>query len=56
MGTPATVLTTAGAGLRSKLFTDPPDLRLNACLVRDDAHITPGSRGDHVKRIQIALN
>jgi peptidoglycan hydrolase-like protein with peptidoglycan-binding domain len=56
MGTPAAVSTTAGTGLQSKLFTVPPDSKLNACLVRDDAHITPGSRGDHVKRIQVALN
>jgi len=46
--------------LISTLFTTPkgdPSLdKLEACLVRDSAHITPGSRGDHVKRIQIALN
>ena len=44
------------ATLRSKHFTSPPDRRLEACLVNDAAHITPGTIGDHVKRIQIALN
>jgi hypothetical protein len=43
--------------LKCQLFTRPkPDPRLEACLVRDDAHITPGAIGDHVKLIQIALN
>ena len=41
--------------LQSKLFTLPPSNRLNDCLERDSAHITPGSTGDHVKRIQTAL-
>jgi hypothetical protein len=44
-------------GLKSMLFTSPvPDPRLEACLVDDAAHITPGAGGDHVKTIQIALN
>jgi peptidoglycan hydrolase-like protein with peptidoglycan-binding domain len=44
-------------GLRSLLFTSPqPDPRLEACLVEDSAHITPGSRGEHVEKIQTALN
>lgn len=44
-------------GLRSLLFTSPdPDPRLEACLVDDAAHITPGSLGDHVTKIQTALN
>ena len=42
--------------LKSKLFTIPFDSQLEDCLVKDSAHITPGSRGDHVKKIQIALN
>lgn len=42
--------------LVSKLFTDPKDPKLEACLVSDAAHITPGSRGEHVRKIQIALN
>src|SRR5260370_33168967 len=40
--------------LKSKLLSGDP--RLEACLVSDPAHITPGSRGDHVARIQLALN
>lgn len=44
-------------GLRCKLFTTPvPDKRLEDCLIRDSAHITPGSRGEHVRKIQRALN
>ena len=44
-------------GLQSLLFTSPDvDPHLEACLVDDAAHITPGSRGDHVAKIQIALN
>jgi peptidoglycan hydrolase-like protein with peptidoglycan-binding domain len=43
-----------------KLFTTPegdPSLdKLEKCLVNDHDHITPGSRGEHVKKIQIALN
>jgi peptidoglycan hydrolase-like protein with peptidoglycan-binding domain len=42
--------------LVSKLFTVPRDPKLEACLISDPAHVTPGSIGDHVKRIQIALN
>jgi hypothetical protein len=42
--------------LQSKLFTTPTDPRLEDCLVDDTDHITPGSTGDHVKNIQIALN
>ncbi|QDV37821.1 peptidoglycan-binding domain-containing protein [Tautonia plasticadhaerens] len=43
-------------GLGSKLLTKPTtDPKLENCLVRDAAHITRGSRGDHVKRIQTAL-
>jgi peptidoglycan hydrolase-like protein with peptidoglycan-binding domain len=40
--------------LKSKLLGGDP--RLEACLVSDPAHITPGSRGDHVTKIQLALN
>src|SRR5260370_14125658 len=40
--------------LKSKLLSGDP--RLEACLVSDPAHITPGSSGDHVARIQLALN
>lgn len=43
--------------LNSLLFTSPtPDPRLEACLVEDAAHITPGTIGDHVEKIQTALN
>jgi hypothetical protein len=43
--------------LQSKLFTSPTrDQKLEACLLRDEAHITLGARGDHVKKIQTALN
>src|SRR5262245_8605611 len=43
--------------LECELFTSPTrDLKLEACLVSDPAHITPGARGDHVKKIQLALN
>lgn len=42
--------------LQSKLFTIPPDPQLQACLTSDASHITPGASGDHVKKIQIALN
>jgi peptidoglycan hydrolase-like protein with peptidoglycan-binding domain len=42
--------------LQSKLFTVPPNPRLNACLDSDAGHITSGSSGDHVKLIQIALS
>lgn len=40
--------------LTSKLFRG--DSKLEAAAVSDPAHITPGSRGDHVKKIQSALN
>jgi peptidoglycan hydrolase-like protein with peptidoglycan-binding domain len=39
--------------LQSKLLS--PSQRLNACQVQDSAHVTPGSSGDHVARIQQAL-
>jgi peptidoglycan hydrolase-like protein with peptidoglycan-binding domain len=28
---------------------------LEACLIRDDAHLTPGAHGDHVRLVQRAL-
>jgi peptidoglycan hydrolase-like protein with peptidoglycan-binding domain len=42
--------------LKSQLFSNPEDRNLEACLVDDRFHITPGSRGEHVRKIQIALN
>lgn len=39
--------------LRSDLFRD--DTRLQACLVEDAAHVTPGTVGNFVIRIQLAL-
>jgi hypothetical protein len=39
--------------LQSNLFKDDP--KLQACLVRDSAHVTPGAVGNHVTRIQTAL-
>lgn len=39
--------------LRSRIFRDDP--RLEACLLKDSAHITPGAIGEHVGRIQRAL-
>jgi hypothetical protein len=42
--------------LTCKLFTDPPSNELERCAGNDASHITPGATGDHVKRIQIALN
>jgi peptidoglycan hydrolase-like protein with peptidoglycan-binding domain len=43
--------------LRCKLFTTPTEVpELERCLVSDADHITPGSRGEHVRRIQVALN
>jgi len=39
--------------LRSRLFRGDP--ALEACLVRDPAHVLPGAQGDHVGRIQSAL-
>src|SRR6476659_9549307 len=40
-------------GLQSNLFRGDP--ALEACLVSDPAHITPGAVGDHVAKIQTAL-
>ncbi len=42
--------------LVSRLFTDPPNPTLDACLVDDAAHIVPGAQGSHVASIQIALS
>ena len=39
--------------LRSQHFQD--DARLQACLVSDPAHVTPGQSGNHVALIQFAL-
>jgi len=39
--------------LQAQLFADDP--RLQKCLTQDPAHVTPGSVGDHVSRIQTAL-
>lgn len=39
--------------LQSKLFRDDP--RLQRCLIDHAAHVTPGSVGDHVHKIQTAL-
>lgn len=39
--------------LSSYLFRGVP--ALEACLVDDAAHVTPGARGDHVRLIQRAL-
>ena len=39
--------------LRSLLFRDDQDL--NACAIHDASHVTPGSSGDHVAKIQLAL-
>jgi hypothetical protein len=36
--------------LRSRLFAGDP--ALEACLVKDSAHVTRGSQGDHVSKIQ----
>jgi peptidoglycan hydrolase-like protein with peptidoglycan-binding domain len=46
-------------GLNSMLFTSPArDQKLENCLVSDAAHILEGFNdvGEHVRRIQIALN
>ena len=40
-------------GLRSNLLRS--DSSLEACLISDPAHIIPGSTGEHVSKIQIAL-
>jgi len=42
--------------LVSRLFTDPQQPELEACLVQDSAHILTGARGSHVACIQIALS
>jgi hypothetical protein len=39
--------------LRSALFAGDP--QLEACLVSDPAHVVPGSTGNHVRKIQQAL-
>jgi hypothetical protein len=39
--------------LKSRLFSG--DSRLEACLVQDSAHLTPGSKGDFVGKVQAAL-
>jgi peptidoglycan hydrolase-like protein with peptidoglycan-binding domain len=39
--------------LVSNLFKD--NKRLQSCLVSDPAHVTPGSTGEHVSLIQLAL-
>ncbi|MBV8523827.1 MAG: hypothetical protein JOY71_17175, partial [Acetobacteraceae bacterium] len=39
--------------LRSMLFKGDP--KLEACLLYDHAHVTPGTRGDHVAKIQFGL-
>jgi peptidoglycan hydrolase-like protein with peptidoglycan-binding domain len=39
--------------LQSNLFK--PDAKLQACLTSDSAHVTQGSAGEHVRRIQSAL-
>jgi peptidoglycan hydrolase-like protein with peptidoglycan-binding domain len=40
--------------LKSQLFEG--NARLNACLVKDAAHVVPGDVGAHVADIQLALN
>jgi hypothetical protein len=42
--------------LVSRLFTDPVNPELDACLMDDAAHIVPGAGGTHVACIQIALS
>jgi hypothetical protein len=42
--------------LESRLFTQPADQRLEGCLVEDSQHIVQGTIGDHVKKVQAALN
>ena len=39
--------------LQSQLFQG--DSKLEACLIHDGAHVTPGAVGDHVAKIQFAL-
>ena len=36
--------------LKSRIFKGDP--RLEACLLRDSAHVVPGAHGDHVAKIQ----
>lgn len=43
----------SSVALQSKLFRD--DGKLQACLVSDPAHVQKGAKGDHVARIQQAL-
>jgi hypothetical protein len=40
-------------GLKSKFFQGDP--KLEACLINDAAHITPGASGNHVSKIQQAI-
>jgi peptidoglycan hydrolase-like protein with peptidoglycan-binding domain len=40
--------------LQSKLFRGDP--KLEACLVNDTAHVLQGTRGEHVSKLQKALN
>src|SRR6476619_1751601 len=40
--------------LLSQIFSG--DAKLEACAVQDSAHITQGARGNHVAKIQSALN
>jgi hypothetical protein len=40
-------------GLVSRHFRN--DQKLQACLVKDSAHVTKGAKGEHVSRIQAAL-
>lgn len=44
--------------LNCQLFQTPQAVRerLERCVLNDSDHITPGSHGDHVKKIQTALN
>ena len=39
--------------LQSNIFKD--NKRLQSCLTSDPAHVTPGSTGEHVRLIQLAL-
>ena|ERR1039457_1701413 len=39
--------------LKSRLFSGNADLE--ACLINDSAHLTPGSSGEHVRLVQRAL-
>jgi hypothetical protein len=40
--------------LRSRLFAG--DAKLEDCAVRDQAHLTPGTQGAHVGKVQYALD